>query len=75
MLEALDFLEVIVILEALDFLEVIVILEALDFLEALGSLEPLVFLEALVILVSRATRSGFVQRRAGRLREWLLHFG
>ena len=62
-------------LEALDFLEVIVILEALDFLEALGSLEPLVFLEALVILVSRATRSRLVQRRAGRSQGWLLHFG
>ena len=50
-------------------------LEALVFLEALDFLEVLVILEALESLVSRATRSGFVQRRAGRLREWHLHFG
>lgn len=56
-------------LEALDFLEALVILEAL------GSLEPLVILEALVFLVSRATRSGLVRRRAGRSQGWLLHFG
>ena len=47
-------------------LEALVILEVLGSLEALGSLEPL---ESLDFLVSRATRSGFAQRRAGRLRE------
>lgn len=50
-------------------------LEALVFLEALDFLEVLVILEALESLVSRATRSRLVRRRAGRLREWHLHFG